>query len=108
MDLTKLPPLTFEAADEMRFPCIKLARDAMRRGGGATAALNAANEIAVAAFLAKQCKFGHIAQIVGESLAALERDGMLDEPNDLVAIMALDAEARRIATYAVSSFGNRA
>ena len=105
LDLTKSPPLSFEAPDELRFPCIKLAREAMQRGGGATAALNAANEIAVAAFLAKQCKFGHIARIVAASLDSLERDGLLGEPAGLAAIMALDADARRVASVALVAVG---
>ncbi len=108
LDLTKSPPLTFEPADEVRFPCIRLARDAMQRGGGATAALNAANEVAVAAFLAKQCKFGHIAEIVAMSLEALERERLLDEPQGLAAIMSLDDEARRVAAMALSALGRRA
>ena len=106
LDLAKLGTLTFEAADEQRFPCITLARDAMVRGGGATAALNAANEVAVAAFLAKMCKFGHIAKIVGSALESLDARGLLTEPADVAAVMALDAEARRAAERVLGSIGD--
>ncbi len=95
LDLAKLATLTFEAADEVRFPALRLARTAMVRGGGATAALNAANEVAVAAFLANRCKFGHIAAAVEETLESLEKCGELSEPDSLAAIMGLDALARR-------------
>ena len=105
LDLAKSPPLTFEAADEMRFPCIRLARNAMEHGGGATAALNAANEVAVAAFLAKQCKFGHIARLVDVTLQTMSRRGMLGEPDSVVSVMALDAETRRVATDALTGIG---
>ena len=103
LNLAELPPLTFEPADDVRFPCIKIAREAMLRGGGATAVLNAANEVAVAAFLAKRCKFGHIPVVVETTLVALDRRGMLSEPAAVDGVMQLDAEARRIATEALSA-----
>ena len=108
LDLAKLGSLTFEAADEARFPALRVAKAAMVRGGGATAALNAANEVAVAAFLAKQCKFGHIARAVEATLESLEGRGALDEPISIEAVMQLDAEARRVAKDELSRLGSKA
>lgn len=106
LDLTKTPALTFEPADDIRFPCVRLARAAMHQGGGAPAALNAANEVAVTAFLAKRCKFGHIASIVDRALQTLDNRGLLPEPAGVAEIMNLDAEARRVATEALGAIGD--
>ncbi len=108
LDLSKTAALTFEAADDARFPCIRLAKAAMVRGGGATAALNAANEVAVAAFLARRCKFGHIPQIVEFVLDTLEAQGALGEPGDVAMVMDLDRAARAVAAAALAKFGDRA
>ena len=67
-DLFKLAQFTFEAPDLERFPCLKLAYDALAAGGTAPAVLNAANEIAVEAFLQGRIAFTGIARIVGETL----------------------------------------
>lgn len=64
LDFSTITTLTFETADLKRFPCLQLAYDAMSAGGAATCALNAANEIAVAAFLDEKIPFGGIAHIV--------------------------------------------
>ncbi len=64
LDFSTITALTFEPADLERFPCLQLAYDAMSAGGAATCALNAANEIAVAAFLDEKIPFGGIAHIV--------------------------------------------
>lgn len=64
LDFSAITALTFEPADLERFPCLQLAYDAMSAGGAATCALNAANEIAVAAFLNEKIPFGGIAHIV--------------------------------------------
>lgn len=64
LDFSTVTALTFEPADLERFPCLQLAYDAMSAGGAATCALNAANEIAVAAFLDEKIPFGGIAHIV--------------------------------------------
>ena len=63
LDLTQLQHLTFEAPDDQRFPCLALARGALQQGGTATAVLNAANEVAVAAFLQQRLRFTQIAQL---------------------------------------------
>ena len=108
LDLVKTPTLTFEAADDVKFPCIRLARDAMSRGGGATAALNAANEVAVAAFLAKRCEFGHIAQVVALTLDRLEARNILCEPETVSDVMELDRETRLVAAAALLTLAGTA
>ena len=107
LDLAKLAALTFEAPDETRFPALRIAKAAMRHGGAATTALNAANEAAVEAFLANHCKFIHIAAIVEASIESLDRRGLLVEPADVASVMHLDTEARRFASAEVSRLGQR-
>ena len=70
LDLLSCEPLTFEAPDEARFPCLRLAREALRAGPYAMIALNGANEAAVAAFLENRTPFGAIANIVERILAS--------------------------------------
>ncbi len=69
LDLTALSKLEFFAPDPERFPCVALAYAALRAGGTMPAVLNAANEVAVAAFLADQIKFGDIARLIGAACA---------------------------------------
>jgi len=69
LDLTRVGPLTFEEPDVQRFPCLDLARRAMREGGCAPVILNAANEIAVAAFLEGRIRFTQIPELIAEALA---------------------------------------
>jgi 1-deoxy-D-xylulose-5-phosphate reductoisomerase len=97
LDLAKLATLTFEAPDEQRFPSLRIARDALLCGGGATAALNAANEVAVEAFLARRLKFGAIARVVAETIEELSRKTELAEPLTLDDVLAVDGAARRVA-----------
>jgi 1-deoxy-D-xylulose-5-phosphate reductoisomerase len=100
LDLGAVGQLTFEAPDPERFPALRLAREAMRAGGGAPAAMNAANEAAVAAFLNRRIGFLGIAAVVEETLEAMGGRGALQaQANDPVeAAMAVDAEARRVAS----------
>lgn len=93
LDLTALSRLEFMAPDAERFPALRLAREVLAAGGGAPAILNAANEVAVAAFLARRIGF---LDIVGTVDAVLDRLGAPEAP-DLDAIIALDAAARRAA-----------
>ena len=93
VDLLALPPLTFGAPDRAAFPALGLALDALARGGTAPAALNAANEIAVHAFLERRIRFGAIATVIGETLKAFQETPATNE----AAIRAADAEARRLA-----------
>ncbi|MDR0996532.1 MAG: 1-deoxy-D-xylulose-5-phosphate reductoisomerase, partial [Zoogloeaceae bacterium] len=69
LDLFALANLSFERPDRQRFPCLQLAFEALKTGGTAPAILNAANEVAVAAFLAEKIPFGDIARINAETLA---------------------------------------
>lgn len=90
LDLAALGQLTFQAPDPDRFPALRLARAAMEAGDGAPTILNAANEVAVAAFLEGRIGFLRIAELVE---AALE---MIDSrpPDTIDAVMALDTETR--------------
>ncbi len=82
-DLAALGRLTFERADLGRFPALGLAIEALRAGGGAPTALNAANEIAVAAFLNRRIGFGDIASLVARTLSAMTAAGELGAPADV-------------------------
>ena len=97
LDLAALGTLTFEEPDRARFPCLALAEAAMARGDGATAVLNAANEVAVDAFLDHRIAYLDIARVVERTLSAAEGQGALREPWSLAEAEALDGEARRIA-----------
>lgn len=93
LDLAALARLDFAPPDDERFPALGLARAALRAGGGAPTLLNAANEVAVAAFLARRIGFLEIAALVAR---VMDRLGAPPAP-DLAAVMALDAKARRLA-----------
>jgi 1-deoxy-D-xylulose-5-phosphate reductoisomerase len=93
LDLATIGRLDFEAPDMVRFPCLRLAREALAAGGARPAILNAANEIAVAAFLAGRAGFLEIAAIVSDTLACYDPPA----PATLDQVLAIDAEARRIA-----------
>lgn len=93
LDLAALSRLDFEAPDPVRFPALRLARNAMVQGGAAPAILNAANEVAVAAFLAGRIGFTRIAAIVE---MVLERYAP-PSPATLVDVLEIDREARTIA-----------
>jgi len=90
LDLAAIGELTFMAPDEERFPATRLAREAVEQGGSAPAVLNAANEIAVAAFLAGQIGFTQIAEIVAQTLSG----PVPRAPTSLDDVLAVDAEAR--------------
>ena len=93
LDLTKIGQLNFEKPDFVRFPCLKLAYDALRAGGSAAAILNAANEIAVEAFLQQQTGFRMIDQIISRVLEQMPH-GAVESMDHL---MQLDHEARTVA-----------
>ncbi len=99
LDLAALGELTFRAPDEDRFPATKLAREAVEAGGAAPAVLNAANEIAVAAFLAGHIPFTRIAAYVAQVLA----ETALPAPATLAEVIAVDAEARAAARALMES-----
>ena len=99
LDLAEIGELSFEKPDLDRFPALSLARTALTGGSGSTAILNAANEVAVASFLAEEIGFLDIAAIVEDTLnsASARPIASLDDFNSL------DAEARRVAQTLVKS-----
>jgi 1-deoxy-D-xylulose-5-phosphate reductoisomerase len=98
IDLVELGTLSFERPDEARFRALGLARQVMEAGGMAPAVLNAANEVAVAAFLAGQIGFLRIAELVAETLEAAAGRGMLTGADDVAGVLAVDAAAREVTT----------
>jgi 1-deoxy-D-xylulose-5-phosphate reductoisomerase len=110
LDLAAIGQLTFEAPDEETFPALKLARNALTAGGGAPAAMNAANEVGVAAFLDRRIGFLDIAALVAEALDELDGAGDLKQDSNadpLEWAMAVDASARRTAAQVLSRFAGR-
>jgi 1-deoxy-D-xylulose-5-phosphate reductoisomerase len=91
LDLSAVKNLSFERPDLVRFPCLGLAYDALRAGGTAPAVLNAANEIAVQAFLERRLRFTGIAEVIAETQQAVPARPAAD----LADIMDADARARR-------------
>ncbi|AWA42396.1 1-deoxy-D-xylulose-5-phosphate reductoisomerase [Pseudomonas sp. 22105] len=101
LDLFAVARLDFEAPDEERFPCLRLARQAAEAGNSAPAMLNAANEVAVAAFLDGRVRYLEIASIIEEVLN-LEPVVALD---DLDAVFTADATARTLAGQWLTRYG---
>jgi 1-deoxy-D-xylulose-5-phosphate reductoisomerase len=99
LDLARVGSLSFEDPDYERFPALRIAKLALAEGGAAPAAMNAADEIAVAAFLDRRIGFLDIASVVEETLARLDRASQLKSPhNDPVeSARTTDATARRVA-----------
>ncbi|WP_416189743.1 1-deoxy-D-xylulose-5-phosphate reductoisomerase [Neisseria sp. CCUG17229] len=90
LDFGSLSALTFKEPDFNRFPCLKLAYDAMHAGGAAPCVLNAANEVAVAAFLNGKIRFTDIAKVVADCLAHNVSGGL----HDIDSLLAQDAHTR--------------
>ena len=90
LDLIKVSQLNFEIADEIRFPCLALARTAFRQGGTSMAILNAANEVAVENFLCRRIKFTEIAQLIEKTLENIQSQ----DSDDLQIILQDDLRAR--------------
>ncbi len=90
LDLAAIGSLTFERPDYDRFPSLKLALNALASGGGLPTVLNAANEIAVEAFLAGKIAFGGIARHVAEAIDAALKDGTAKEPATVAEALAVD------------------
>jgi len=99
LDVVGAAKLEFEAPDPVRFPCLRLAREAARSGGLAAAALNAANEEAVGAFLDGEIGFPRIAQVIETVLSRVEGA----EPESLAAVKQADRLARRQARAAIEN-----
>jgi 1-deoxy-D-xylulose-5-phosphate reductoisomerase len=102
LDLAQAGLLQFEPPDPVRFPCLPLAREAARVGGLAPAALNAANEIAVAAFLEGRLNFCGIGRVIESVMGA----GAAGTATDLDSVLAADAEARDRAIREVARLGH--
>jgi 1-deoxy-D-xylulose-5-phosphate reductoisomerase len=103
LDLAALGALTFEAPDDQRFPALRVAREVLEAGGSAGTVLNAANEVAVEAFLAKQIGFLAIAGLVEATLEA--SSGLLALTRESVEdVLAIDAEARACARSLLGRF----
>jgi 1-deoxy-D-xylulose-5-phosphate reductoisomerase len=98
LDLLQVGRLEFEPPDDDRFPCLRLAQAALRAGGTAPAMLNAANEVAVQAFLERRIRFTAIAPLIEATLARLT----VRPATDLATVLADDAEARRLATTQIA------
>lgn len=101
LNLIEIAQLQFEQPDMERFPCLRLAYDALKLGGTASTILNAANEIAVAAFLQKSIHFLDIASLISDALAATPTEKV----SSLEQLIEVDARAR---TYARNWLANRA
>jgi 1-deoxy-D-xylulose-5-phosphate reductoisomerase len=104
LDWRKLRRLDFEKASTRRFPCLRLAREAMKKGGAWPCALNAADEVAVAAFLEQRLPFLGIPEVIE---AVLERTPRVKFAS-IADVLAADAEARRYAAEEVGRLAGRA
>jgi 1-deoxy-D-xylulose-5-phosphate reductoisomerase len=93
LDLAKVARLDFEEASFEKFPCLRLAYQALKKGGTCTAILNAANEVAVDAFLNKKIKYTDIARIIEQVLDL----AIVESGDDLTQVLAADQQARHLA-----------
>jgi len=103
LDLIQVSQLNFEPADEQRFPCLKLARDAFKKGGTSMAILNAANEVAVASFLNEQIKFTDIPKLIDNTLQNIDSNSA----SNLEVILEDDRRAREFASHQSKIYGQR-
>jgi len=101
LDFASLGRLEFERADPARFPCLRLAAEAIRLGGTAPAALNAANEVAVEAFLGRRLPFTAIAEVIEAVLGEMHSEPLAS----LEQVYAVDIEARGLASRFVARHG---
>ncbi|MDB5445967.1 MAG: dxr [Phenylobacterium sp.] len=104
LDLARIGQLTFQAPDPGRFPALRIAKAALEAGGGAPAAMNAADEVAVAAFLERKIGFLDIAAVISATLERMDAEGWgrRNEGDVLEAARATDATARRVAQEVAS------
>jgi 1-deoxy-D-xylulose-5-phosphate reductoisomerase len=106
LDLAKVGRLTFGTPDEMRFPALRIAKAALAAGGSATTVLNAANEVAVEAFLTGRIGFLAIASLV-EATLEVASELAATRPGSVRDVLAIDAEARSRAGALLPRFANR-
>ncbi len=104
LDLIELARLDFEAPDLDRFPALRLAREVLKLGGGAPAVMNAANEVAVAAFLAGEIGFLAITALCEQTLEAMMQLSALPAPQTLDDVFRIDQAARRLAREQLPRF----
>ena len=97
LDLAEIGSLTFEKPDLARFPALGLAWHALRTGSGATTVLNAANEVAVAEFVAGKVGFVGIPALVEATMDAAGRRGVMREPGSIAEAVSVDHDSRLIA-----------
>lgn len=97
LDLARIATLTFEAPDLVRFPALRLAREVLEAANGGATVLNAANEVAVAAFLAGGLGFAGIAALVEETVVHADRRGLLREPGSADDALSVDHISRSLA-----------
>ena len=98
LDFTQIATLTFEAPDPERFPALRLARAALEAGGAAPTVLNAANEVAVAAFLDRCIGFGDIASLVEQTLERTDASA----PRSIAEVIDIDQRARHTARQSMT------
>ena len=103
LDLLRVSRLDFEQADEIRFPCLRLARDAFRQGGTSMAILNAANEVAVENFLNHRIKFTDIPKLIEQTLQQINSSSA----DSLEAVLSADTEARAYVHQQLAEAGLR-
>lgn len=99
LDITEIARLDFEKPDMQNLPCLRLARSAAEQGGSAPAILNAANEVAVEAFLQKRIRFTDIPVIIESTLETVEYVAF----SDIESVLNIDNEARQVATAGLDS-----
>jgi 1-deoxy-D-xylulose-5-phosphate reductoisomerase len=97
LDWSALKRLDFEEVPKRKFPCLELARHALREGGPLPCALNAADEVAIEAFLARRLPFTGIAKVIERVLEGMSRT----PPRNIGDVLSADAEARRLAHQAI-------
>jgi 1-deoxy-D-xylulose-5-phosphate reductoisomerase len=103
LDLVRVGQLTFHEPDQDKFPCLRLARAALEAGGAAPVVLNAANEVAVAAFLDRRVRFIEIAELIEQALERAPAGPLAS----IEACVAIDAETRRAVQRSVDRRGGR-
>jgi 1-deoxy-D-xylulose-5-phosphate reductoisomerase len=103
LDLVRVGQLTFHEPDHDKFPCLRLARAALEAGGAAPVVLNAANEVAVAAFLDRRVRFTEIAELIEQALEQAPAGPLAS----IEACVAIDAETRRAVQRSVEGRGGR-
>ena len=100
LNIFDVAKLDFEQPDLKRFPCLRLCYEAIRRGGSATVVLNAANEVAVAAFLDGDIGFNDIAMLIEQ---ALNKANITEDVSSLEGILEADTQARIITNQCIAA-----